>query len=809
MYMDKQKLAKLASLNNAAANSFLLDFALTKKIEIKAYKTNDEIIEALDYFSAIFYRVPKVVLDVCVEILYRKRGIKAQKMQHGFIGTDWSAVQVKALELLKNIRYYELKESIRVAFDFTSHIDQSVKSTALKLVEEIAEYNYQALPHVGILPQKYLLSFIQKHTFKEGFENDLNPLKIAIEKMLSTSADATILTAPDTLTLRKGDLKPGDDLKNLRMKIIKLIFVIYKKSKKNSTKNLVVYLLAYACHFPDNSERTSPIGLVVKENREYIISGLDKLIFDKRGNLNAPLSFCLEVEHLLFWHFIFHKQQNDVAQPLYDKLIKNSLYHKFSKFVHDDSLKFEVGSGEYKKQNGSDINEYIDHINDIDFKHISSELNLFASDTDVIGEWKFRNLQALFEKLGTSNPEISATLVQDAIKHKKPLSVQIFLAFLLRGIRLSEKYEIWDKIVEIIIKTKNSDFIGSVPASLHIYTDTATEPILRKKDLTLLSDLTSRKNSFSFLVTKDHSRNVNFSTINALRAVYYLNPIKIQNLIIAELKSGPHYLENYLNTLSIYSGKEGGIDFSLWSVKNKKFIVNKIIEIPTIDWHVDSLIKNLYSDPIDIIKIFTARIKKESQIDKSQVNYFSRRDRYEAVPYYMNNDLVDYVVSHKNYLSIVPEIIKSFKNKDFTRRYDLAKLGKHFKVPPYLFLEALSINGKVTDKTIKDTISIIDSFGGIDTELAIKLASYTSNKNVLSTISNMLHNTGVVSGQYGIADYYASRQYELEKFKEDNNPNIREFVIMSIESLQSSEERARKDADQDKEKRRIDFDTNL
>jgi hypothetical protein len=170
---------------------------------------------------------------------------------------------------------------------------------------------------------------------------------------------------------------------------------------------------------------------------------------------------------------------------------------------------------------------------------------------------------------------------------------------------------------------------------------------------------------------------------------------------------------------------------------------------------------------------------------------------------------VDYVVSHENYLSIVPEIIKSFKNKNVTRRYDLAKLGRHFEVPQYMFLEALSINGKVTDKTIKDTISIIDNFEGIDTELAIKLASYTSNKNVLGTISNMLHTTGVVSGQYGLANYYASRQIELEKFKEDHNPNIREFVGMSLKSLKSAEERARKDADQEKEKRRIDFDTNL
>lgn len=808
MYMDKQKLAKLASLNNDTANKFLLDFAATKKIEIPKYKTNEEIIEAFDYLGAIFYRVPKIVLDICVEILYRKKGIKAQQLHHGLEGEDWGKVQVKALELLKNIRYYELEKIVQVAFDFANHNDQSVRSIAVKLIEDIAEYNYQAMPHVGIHPQKIIFGYIKKNIFKTDFENNFNPIKVAIEKMLETSADATILTAPDTITLRKGDLNGTDNLKDLRQKVIDFIFLIYKKSEKNMTKNLVVQILAHACQFPMNSERTSPIGLIIKENREYIISELDKAMFDKKGRLKAPLSFCLEIEHLLFWHFIFHKQQNEVAQPLYDKITKDLLYEKFSKFVHDDSLRYEIGSGEQQKQNREDVIEYVKNVTRSNIREIADELNLFATETGVIGEWKFRTLQLLLETLGTYKPEISLELLQDSITHKKPLSNQMFLAFLLRGIRLSKKYEIWDKAVNFIVKKKNSDFVGSIPASLHVYADIFTDLVLRKEDMALLSDLTDRKGVFGFLGSKEHSRNVNYSTMNALRAVYALDPKKVENLIVSELKSGSHFLENYLNTLSIYSGRGGGIDFSEWSDKNKKFIASKIIEVPVIDWHIDSLINNLYSDPLDVIRIFIERIRKESKLVKSMDDYFSRKERYEAIPFYMNDQLIDHVVNHKNYLTIIPELVKASRNKDSARRYDLAKLSKHFKISSYSLLEALSTDGKITDKTLREALAMIYDFDGIDIELAVKLASYTSNESILGQIRSTLHNTGLVSGQYGIANSYAIKRVEIEKYRDDSNENVRKFVEMSIKTLKLSEERARKDADQDKEKRRIDFETN-
>lgn len=808
--MDKQKLSKLASLNNEQANKFLLDFAITKKSEIVKLTTNEEIIEALDYFNSFFYRTPKIVLDICTYILYTAKPIEAKMILDITKGDDWAKVQIKALELIKKIRYYELEKAIKIGFDFSNHEDSGVRSTAIKLIEEISEYNYQALPHVGLSPQKLVFAYVKKNLLSGDFEKTLNSIKVATEKILETSADATIMTAPDTLSFQKRDLLGTDDLLDLRRKNIDLIFSIYKKSKKNQTRSMVVQLLAHACQFPMNSSHDSLIGLAIQADRKYIISELDKVMFTPARKLKASLSFCLEIEHLLYWHFIFHKQQDDIARPLYEKIIKDPLYEKFSKFVHDDSLKYEIGSGEQQKQNRIDVTDYITSVSIKNILEVGDELNLFATEIDVIGEWKFRNLQALLEKLGSEKPELAFILLKEAIAKSKPISNQMFLAFLLRGIRLSERYEIWDKAVGLILKKKNSNFIGSIPASLHIYADVFSDPILRKEDLVILTHLANRSESFEFLKSDKQPLNVNYATMNGLRAVYGLNPKKIEDLIVAEIKNGSNFLENYLNTLSIYSGREGGIDFSEWSTKNKKYIAGKIIEVPVIDWHIDALINNLYSNPVDIVHIFIARIKKEAKLNRSMSDYFDRENRYDAIPFHMNNQLVDYVVNHKDYLKIIPEIIKASKSKEGSkRRYDLGKLNEHFKVSPYSILEYLTSGEKVIDKILIETLGMIHDFNGIGIELAIKLASYTNNEKILKKIGGMLHNTGVVSGQYGIADFYRFQWVALEKYKDDKNPNIKKFIELSVPSLKYSDERARKEADQDKEKRRIDFETNL
>jgi hypothetical protein len=65
--------------------------------------------------------------------------------------------------------------------------------------------------------------------------------------------------------------------------------------------------------------------------------------------------------------------------------------------------------------------------------------------------------------------------------------------------------------------------------------------------------------------------------------------------------------------------------------------------------------------------------------------------------------------------------------------------------------------------------------------------------------------TGVVSGEYGIANAFENKAKELEKYKDDPSDRVRQFVARMIQSFKEDAVRERLRADEEKQLRRIEF----
>jgi hypothetical protein len=68
-----------------------------------------------------------------------------------------------------------------------------------------------------------------------------------------------------------------------------------------------------------------------------------------------------------------------------------------------------------------------------------------------------------------------------------------------------------------------------------------------------------------------------------------------------------------------------------------------------------------------------------------------------------------------------------------------------------------------------------------------------------------MYGTGVVSGEYGIANAYTSKAKSLEKYKDDNSKRVRKFAQKMIKDFQESAARERKRADEEIQLRKIEF----
>ena len=68
-----------------------------------------------------------------------------------------------------------------------------------------------------------------------------------------------------------------------------------------------------------------------------------------------------------------------------------------------------------------------------------------------------------------------------------------------------------------------------------------------------------------------------------------------------------------------------------------------------------------------------------------------------------------------------------------------------------------------------------------------------------------MYTTGVITGEYGIAQAYENKAKALGKYKADESERVRQFADRMIKSFLDSAKRERQRADEEKQLRKIEF----
>ena len=109
------------------------------------------------------------------------------------------------------------------------------------------------------------------------------------------------------------------------------------------------------------------------------------------------------------------------------------------------------------------------------------------------------------------------------------------------------------------------------------------------------------------------------------------------------------------------------------------------------------------------------------------------------------------------------------------------------------------------EKNLRNAAHFLGSSSGADIDLCMQIAAKTTDKKILSSLHTSIYSTGVVSGEYGIAEEYEHRAKLLEKYKDSKNKRLKSFAQKTMEGLNASARHARQSADEEKEKRRLRF----
>ena len=88
------------------------------------------------------------------------------------------------------------------------------------------------------------------------------------------------------------------------------------------------------------------------------------------------------------------------------------------------------------------------------------------------------------------------------------------------------------------------------------------------------------------------------------------------------------------------------------------------------------------------------------------------------------------------------------------------------------------------------------------------VSKHHANKDVMNEVAIALISTGVVHGEYGMAEAYAKKVAEIEYWLDDGDANVRDFAKSHIEGLKLSEQQERERASEEIELRKHRYGVN-
>ena len=235
-----------------------------------------------------------------------------------------------------------------------------------------------------------------------------------------------------------------------------------------------------------------------------------------------------------------------------------------------------------------------------------------------------------------------------------------------------------------------------------------------------------------------------------------------------------------------------------------EFLKEKMVEIPDIDWHVQGLlleIGEIYGlEPV--LDVFIRRIRKDEKKKEKDGRRITDK-RYEVIPYHFNPGLSKFIVEHPAYIKIagdwVSKMTADWSIYNWHVSHLFQRLGKGFD-------EILSsLIEKGDDDSLLKAARAMHSIDGTNFELCIEIIRKTDNKRILSQIDSNMYTTGVVSGEYGLAEAYESKAKMLEKYKTDESEQVKKFADRMAKSFLDSAKRERQRADEEKQLRKIEF----
>lgn len=797
------------SLNSKKADEYLANLANQIKKEIQDSLDYDEIFEYLELFGELVYKAPNEIIQITSHILEQKSNPPTiHKSPFGeFEGKSHKDLVLKCIELLDHIRYIAPNDVLKLIAQLSQSEDQNIKSKTLEVVKKFSQYDYNVLTKskLGYGVQRKALDFVLALNREKQLQL-IEFVEIVLRELLNPSFEGTTSGLNDkaqyTITMHSGVVPPTDFLKKMRREAIDLAYELYKATDDAKLKLKLIGVFDEASRTPGNVLYGDDVVQMIVDDLKYIAGTYRKIVFGEKGNqMTDLLGVVATIEERLYWINKSEKRRVEESEKLRCDILNDEIYHLFRLFVGDPvTYKEQEGWDTAEKTRGEEIDQIINLIDTAKIEKWFEKLNKIASQHIIVEEWKFNPFKGFIRKLSETKPKVADDILKRAFEENSIL--KHFTGSFLDGFRIGSHFEHWDKFTQKIMGVKDSFLVSGIIFSLNLPADADLQKLIRESDIDLLEKIANHEDEFSFLKeTDDHV--LLYALFNTAARNFKIFPKKLEPIIVTEIKKYPKYLSMFFSELSMIFHRKW-IETKDLQTETVELLKEKIIELSDVDWHVQGLLLEIGEQYglKPVMEVLMERIRKDEK-KKEKSDRYILDDRYEVIPYHFNPDLSKFIVEHPDYIKIAGEWISEMTTDWSTYNWHVShlfqRLGKGFD-------EILaSLIEKGDDDSLLKAARAMHSIEGTNFNLCIEIVCRTDNKKILSQVDSNMYTTGVVSGEYGLAEAYEAKAKTLEKYKNDKSTRVKKFAERMMSSFLDSAKRERQRADEEKQLRKIEF----
>lgn len=711
-----------------------------------------------------------------------------------FDGFKADAVTQLVVQIVENLRYVDVVGRLKLLIDiYKEEPSEDIRIQIINVVKRLSEYNIDAYEHVGLMLQMELVDYLAGMSHSEI--DIIRPIALTVwTEALEPDITDTTCNA-DSLTFRRGAMPVNDPLREVRDKAITALFALYDRSTNDAQKREVLSALYASMNVPGPMECHGELMVTILRNTTQIV----EFLIERAKNTSYELLQHLEHQFHREYFNAVRLSEDSEANPTCQKeaalLVTAILKFRDTINLEDRFVKYKVlvgfesvypkgwideelcykGADEYRQK---EADRYIDEINS------QNEADWFGlisrcAETKSNDMATFPVFGQFINKLAERKPEVADRLLACASDN-----LRNFLPGFLNGLASSGRSDIYERVLDGELESARS--LAGLAKHL-CYSD------INRPEFTVQ------------VLERAIKQNNNNAVIECLvLAVDNYGTEKI-----ADVDTFVHDALSFLNDCKdtrwvreVWFREKAKKFFEQLTSKRIKQILQNLSYLTRVDHESERIIVWLAERELEAVwDYFGDRIAREVALGEDE-------ERFEAVPHRFHG--MEKELSKNPQLAIRKGLAWFANDRKLFEFRGGRLLSKAFPKCTSEFAAALAELVKTGNDTEADfVLAIIRNYHGeISTHTVLEeiVARFPGDDSKMSRATMAIDSTGVVCGEYGLADAYRAKKDAMGKWLTDERPAVRAFAEKHIAGLDLmiTSEHARVEAAREMRKRDYD-----